>query len=83
MYARHSVIRTRLDNSNYANSPAVLSDNGGLMDALNAAADTFIAPNTGLRGDGWATFLLGAMDSGSYATYTSALSPRMRQGAGG
>ncbi|MBI1898283.1 MAG: TonB-dependent receptor [Acidobacteria bacterium] len=205
MYARYSVIRTRLDNSNYAGSPAVPSDNGGLMDSLNAAADTvytmnastvlnlrfgvvyseddydsewakvgeaglerywsgnawykpylkelpavyypnisiagsgfgkntfwlyrprkynfqgtlakdrgrhymkvgvsyrhayessqlpglgtftfspaltadtFISPNTGLRGDGWATFLLGAIDSGSYATYTSALSPRMKQ----
>ena len=40
MFARYSVIRTRLDNPNYENSPAVPSDNGGLMDALNAAADT-------------------------------------------
>jgi hypothetical protein len=40
MFARYSVIRTRLDNNNYGNSPATTSDNGGLMDALNAAADT-------------------------------------------
>ena len=40
MFARYSLIRTRLDNPNYANSPAVTSDNGGLMDALNAAFDT-------------------------------------------
>ncbi|MBL8233725.1 MAG: TonB-dependent receptor [Bryobacterales bacterium] len=40
MFARYSVIRTRLDNNNYGNSPATPSDNGGLMDALNAAYDT-------------------------------------------
>lgn len=39
MYARFSKIRTRLDNPNYANSPATPSDNGGVMDALNGAAD--------------------------------------------
>ncbi len=39
MYTRYSIMRTRLDNDNYANSPAVTSGNGGLMDALNAAAD--------------------------------------------
>ncbi len=39
MYARYSLFRTRLDNPNYANSPAVPSDNGGLMDTLNGAAD--------------------------------------------
>ncbi len=39
MYARYSYFRTRLDNLNYANSPAVPSDNGGLMDSMNAAAD--------------------------------------------
>jgi hypothetical protein len=38
-YARYSIFRTRLDNPNYANSPAVTSDNGGLMDSLNAAGD--------------------------------------------
>jgi hypothetical protein len=46
MYARYSVIRTRLDNPNYANSPAVTSDNGGLMDALNAVADTVYLLNS-------------------------------------
>lgn len=40
MFGRYSVIRTRLDNNNYGNSPATTSDNGGLMDALNAAFDT-------------------------------------------
>ncbi|HEU0141787.1 MAG TPA: carboxypeptidase-like regulatory domain-containing protein, partial [Bryobacteraceae bacterium] len=39
MYARYSIFRTRLDNNNYGNSPATPSDNGGLMDSLNAAAD--------------------------------------------
>jgi hypothetical protein len=39
MFGRYSVIRTRLDNPNYANSPATTSDNGGLMDSLNSAAD--------------------------------------------
>ncbi|MCC6860431.1 MAG: TonB-dependent receptor, partial [Bryobacterales bacterium] len=39
MYARYSYYRTRLDNLNYADSPAVPSDNGGLMDSMNAAAD--------------------------------------------
>ncbi|MBI3694001.1 MAG: TonB-dependent receptor, partial [Acidobacteria bacterium] len=40
LFGRYSVIRTRLDNSNYANSPATTSDNGGLMDSLNAVADS-------------------------------------------
>ncbi|MBK5291523.1 MAG: TonB-dependent receptor [Acidobacteriia bacterium] len=39
-FGRYSVIRTRLDNNNYGNSPATTSDNGGLMDALNAAFDS-------------------------------------------
>lgn len=39
-FGRYSVIRTRLDNNNYGDSPATTSDNGGLMDALNAAFDT-------------------------------------------
>ena len=29
-------------------------------------ADTFLSPNTALRGSGWATFLLGALDSSSF-----------------
>ncbi|MCC6389264.1 MAG: TonB-dependent receptor [Bryobacterales bacterium] len=40
VFARYSVIRTRLDNNNYGNSPATTSDNGGLMDALNGAFDS-------------------------------------------
>ena len=40
VFGRYSVIRTRLDNNNYGNSPATTSDNGGLMDALNAAFDS-------------------------------------------
>jgi hypothetical protein len=40
IFARYSVIRTRLDNNNYGNSPATTSDNGGLMDALNGAFDS-------------------------------------------
>jgi hypothetical protein len=45
MFARYSVIRTGLDNNNYGNSPATTSDNGGLMDALNAAVDTVYTVN--------------------------------------
>lgn len=45
MFARYSVIRTGLDNPNYGNSPATTSDNGGLMDALNAAADSVYTLN--------------------------------------
>lgn len=40
VFGRYSVIRTRLDNNNYGNSPATTSDNGGLMDALNGAFDS-------------------------------------------
>lgn len=51
VFARYSIFRTRLDNPNYANSPAVPSDNGGLMDALNAGADAVwtINPTTVLH----------------------------------
>ncbi len=45
MFGRYSVIRTALDNPNYGNSPATTSDNGGLMDALNAAFDTVYTVN--------------------------------------
>lgn len=45
IFGRYSVIRTRLDNPNYADSPATTSDNGGLMDALNATADTVYTLN--------------------------------------
>ncbi|MFN0104356.1 MAG: TonB-dependent receptor domain-containing protein [Bryobacteraceae bacterium] len=40
VFGRYSVIRTRLDNNNYGGTQATTSDNGGLMDALNAAADS-------------------------------------------
>ncbi|MCC6367169.1 MAG: carboxypeptidase regulatory-like domain-containing protein [Bryobacterales bacterium] len=39
-------------------------------------ADTFQAPNTRLRGDGWATFLLGALDSSSQAQHIPLQEPR-------
>jgi hypothetical protein len=39
MYARYSKYQTRLDNPNWGGTIAVRSDNGGIMDALNAAAD--------------------------------------------
>lgn len=39
-------------------------------------ADTSIAPNTRLRGDAWATYLLGAIDSGSQAQYIPLQKPR-------
>jgi len=40
VFARYSVIRTRLDNNNYGGTIATPSDNGGLMDALNGAFDS-------------------------------------------
>ncbi len=39
MYARFSKYETRLDNPNWGGTIAVPSDNGGVMDALNAGAD--------------------------------------------
>jgi hypothetical protein len=47
-YARYSKYQTRLDNPNWGGTIAVPSDNGGLMDALNAAADVLymITPST-------------------------------------
>jgi hypothetical protein len=39
-------------------------------------ADTFLAPDTRLRGDGWATFLLGALDSSSQAQHIPLQKPR-------
>ena len=45
MFARYSVIRTRLDNNNYGGTAATPSDNGGLMDALNGAFDTVYTLN--------------------------------------
>lgn len=39
MYARFSKYQTRLDNPNWGGTIAVRSDNGGIMDAMNAAMD--------------------------------------------
>ncbi|MBL8242245.1 MAG: TonB-dependent receptor [Bryobacterales bacterium] len=48
MYARFSKYQTRLDNPNHGGTIAVRSDNGGIMDALNAAADVLylMSPRT-------------------------------------
>lgn len=48
MYARFSKYQTRLDNPNWGGTLAVPSDNGGIMDALNAAADVLwtVSPRT-------------------------------------
>ena len=48
MYARFSKYQTRLDNPNWGGTIAVPSDNGGIMDALNAAADVLwtVSPRT-------------------------------------
>ena len=48
MYTRFSKYETRLDNPNHGGTIAVRSDNGGLMDALNAVADGLYmaSPNT-------------------------------------
>ncbi len=65
MYARYSIFRTRLDNNNYGNSPATPSDNGGLMDSLNAAADGVYTmnPSTVLNVRFGATYLEDDYDS--------------------
>jgi hypothetical protein len=48
MYARFSKYQTRLDNPNWGGTIAVPSDNGGIMDALNAAIDVLwtVSPRT-------------------------------------
>ena len=40
----------------------------------NQTANTFNSPNTALSGDGWASFLLGAMDPTSYIARASRFS---------
>src|SRR4029077_9676709 len=45
VFARFSKFETRLDNPNWGGTIAVPSDNGGIMDALNAAADVLWRPN--------------------------------------
>ena len=51
MYFRYSRFETRLDNPNWGGTRAVRSDNGGLMDALNASTDAIymISPSTTLN----------------------------------
>ena len=45
IFGRFSKFETRLDNPNWGGTIAVPSDNGGIMDALNAAADVLWMPN--------------------------------------
>lgn len=45
-------------------------------------ADTFISPNTANYGDGWATFLIGALDDTSYARYVPMQKARFRYWSG-
>lgn len=45
LFARFSKFETRLDNPNWGGTIAVPSDNGGIMDALNAAMDVLWMPN--------------------------------------
>ena len=47
----------------------------GLRFTPDLTADTYLAPNTKLRGHEWATFLLGAMGSDSQAQYVPRQSP--------
>jgi len=64
-FARFSKFETRLDNPNYTGTIAGRSDNGGLMDALNAAADVvyMITPNTTLNFRYGATYVEDDYDS--------------------
>jgi len=45
LFARFSKFQTRLDNPNWGGTIAVPSDNGGIMDAMNAAIDVLWMPN--------------------------------------
>ena len=45
MFARFSKFQTRLDNPNWGGTIAVPSDNGGVMDAMNAAIDVLYLPS--------------------------------------
>jgi len=65
MYARYSKYQTRLDNPNYGGTIAVRSDNGGIMDALNAAADVLymMTPSTTLDFRYGASYLEDEYDS--------------------
>lgn len=65
LYARFSKYETRLDNPNWGGTIAVPSDNGGLMDALNAAADVLymVSPRTTLNFRLGATYVEDDYDS--------------------
>lgn len=65
MYARFSKYQTRLDNPNWGGTIAVPSDNGGLMDALNAAADVLymVSPRTTINFRYGVTYLEDDYDS--------------------
>jgi hypothetical protein len=65
MYARFSKYQTRLDNPNHGGTVAVRSDNGGIMDALNAAADVLymLSPRTTVNFRYGATYLEDEYDS--------------------
>ena len=64
-YFRFSKYETRLDNPNWGGTIGVPSDNGGLMDALNAAADVLymISPTTTVNIRYGATYLEDDYDS--------------------
>ena len=64
-YHRFSKYETRLDNPNWGGTIAVPSDNGGLMDAVNAAADLLymISPATTLNLRYGATYVEDDYDS--------------------
>lgn len=64
-YARFSKYETRLDNPNHGGTIAVRSDNGGIMDALNAAGDLLWikSPNTTINVRFGATYLEDDYDS--------------------
>lgn len=65
MYARFSKYQTRLDNPNHGGTIAVRSDNGGIMDAMNAAMDVLymVSPTTTLNFRYGATYLEDEYDS--------------------
>lgn len=65
MYARFSKFQTRLDNPNWGGTIAVRSDNGGIMDALNAAMDVLymISPTTTINIRYGATYMEDDYDS--------------------
>lgn len=64
-YGRFSKYETRLDNPNYGGTIAVRSDNGGVMDAINAAGDVLymMSPNTTINFRYGATYLEDDYDS--------------------